>query len=436
MPSNYNFTQNSFTYSFDDIFVFKDTFDTSAGTGLSGSFITGSQDIEDYFLIDSDIIDTYIGDQVWCWGSGSYGQIGINNMTGPNGSNRITPCPVFGNAVNWKEVSSGYTHCAAIKSDGSLWSWGRGLAAVIGDNQRISRSTPVREFSSSTTWKKVACGNQNTLAIKTDGTLFGWGFNQYAQLGDNTTSARSTPTGVFGGGNWKEVACGELHTAAIKTDGTLWSWGNNNYGALGQNSAGFTNFPTPVPITGGGTNWNKVSCGYSFTAAIKTDGSLWSWGRNNFGQLGISNTSDKTTPVREATSGTTWKRLDCGKRNTLAVKTDGTAWCWGNNDFEQLGANLLNSFPSKHRSSPVLVFGGGTNWKQVAIGRRTALAVKTDGTMWTWGDSGYGVTAQNSTTVVGGGSDFDTPVPILYNGTNWKQVSLGYETAAAISTGP
>lgn len=429
MPSNYNFTQNSFTYSFDDIFVFKDTFDTSAGTGLSAKFFTaGSQDIEDYFLIDSDIIDTYIGDQVWCWGSGSYGQIGINNTISPK-----TPCPVFGNAVNWKEVSSGYTHCAAIKSDSSLWSWGRGLAAVIGDNQRISRSTPVREFSSSTTWKKVACGKQNTLAIKTDGTLFGWGFNQYAQLGDNTTNARSTPTGVFGGGNWKEVACGELHTAAIKTDGTLWSWGNNNYGALGQNSAGFTNFPTPVPITGGGTNWNKVSCGYSFTAAIKTDGSLWSWGRNNFGQLGISNRLDKTTPVREATSGTTWKILDCGRWNTSAIKTDGTAWCWGNNQYAQLGANLANSIPS--RSSPVLVFGGATNWKQIAIGRRHALAIKTDGTMWAWGSHSYGQTGINYNNYVNP-ADNSTPIPIFSNGTNWKQISAGYYSSAAISTGP
>ncbi len=429
MPSNYNFTQNSFTYSFDDIFVFKDTFDTSAGTGLSGSFFTpGSQDIEDYFLIDSDIIDTYIGDQVWCWGRGNDGMLGIN-VGGPSES-RKTPVPVFGNAVNWKEVSCGYRNHAAIKSDGSLWCWGRGIVGSNGDNTIINRSTPVREFSSGTTWKKVACGQNNTLAIKSDGTLFGWGFNQYAQLGDNTTNVRSTPTSVFGAGSWKEVACGELHTAAIKTDGTLWSWGNNLFGALGQNSSGFTNFATPVQVTGGGTNWKKVSCGYCFTAAIKTDGSLWSWGFNNYGQLGIGNVAERTTPVREATSGTTWKSLDCGKTNTCAIKTDGTAWCWGTNNYAQLGINV-GSTPVVRRSSPVQIFGGATNWKQIAIGRRHALAIKTDGTMWTWGTHSYGATGINIDT-----SEVSTPIPIFSNGTNWKQVSSSYYSSSAISTGP
>ena len=151
-------------------------------------------------------------------------------------------------------------------------------------------------------------------------TLLTWGSSSNGQLGDNTQSTRSTPvTTSAGGTNWKQVACGFSHTAAIKTDGTLWTWGFNNFGALGNNTA--SQRLTPVTTFAGETNWKQVSCGYRFTAAIKTDGTLWTWGDNGQGRLGDNTTTQRNTPVTTSAGGTNWKQVACGNSHTAAIKT-------------------------------------------------------------------------------------------------------------------
>ena len=151
------------------------------------------------------------------------------------------------------------------------------------------------------------------------GTLFTWGSNAYGELGDNTTTQRLTPiTTLSGGANWKQVFSIRDQTAAIKTDGTLWTWGYNLFGQLGDNTT--TNRLTPVTTFAGGTNWKQVSAstGY-FTAAIKTDGTLWTWGRNVLGQLGDNTTTQRNTPVTTFAGGTNWKQVSCGSNHTSAV---------------------------------------------------------------------------------------------------------------------
>ena len=160
-------------------------------------------------------------------------------------------------------------------------------------------------------------------------TLWAWGQNTFGQLGDNTTITRSTPVTTFAGGtNWKQVAGGKggasQHTAAIKTDGTLWTWGLNTNGQLGIILFGVTTYkPTPVTTFAGGTNWKQVDCGNSHTAAIKTDGTLWTWGLNTNGQLGDNTVTQRNTPVTTFAGGTDWKQVACGGANTAAV-TSGT----------------------------------------------------------------------------------------------------------------
>jgi alpha-tubulin suppressor-like RCC1 family protein len=192
----------------------------------------------------------------------------------------------------------------------------------LGDNTTTQRNTPVTTFAGGTNWKQVAAGSFHTSAIKTDGTLWTWGLN-YGQLGNNSaTIDRSIPVTTFAGGtNWKQVACGDSHTAAIKTDGTLWTWGRNAHGRLGDNTT--TDKLTPVTTFAGGTNWKQVSCGELHTTAIKTDGTLWVWGRNNLGQLGNNTSTTRTTPVTASTGGNNWKQVACGGYHTTAV-TSGT----------------------------------------------------------------------------------------------------------------
>ena len=305
--------------------------------------------------------------ELWIWGYNASGRLGDNTEI-----NRSTPVTTFAGGTDWKQVAGGNNHIAAIKTDGTLWTWGLNGSGQLGINGTTTRCTPVTTFAGGTDWKQVACGSFHTVAIKTDGTLWTWGSNVYGQLGDNTTSNRLTPVTTFAGGtDWKQVACSN-HTAAIKTDGTLWVWGRNNSGQLGINEV-FNTKCTPVTTFAGGTNWKQVACGRTHTAVIKTDGTLWTWGSNIYGELGTNDTTQRSTPVTTFAGGTNWKQVACGYVNyTSAIKTDGTLWTWGWNAYGQLGDNT-----AVNRSIPVTTFAGGTNWKQVASGFYHTAAIKT-----------------------------------------------------------
>jgi alpha-tubulin suppressor-like RCC1 family protein len=381
-------------------------------------------DIEDYFITDYQLIDQYIGDQLWSWGRNAYGQQGVNNTT-----QRNTPVTTLLGGTNWKQVSSsGQSSVYAIKTDGTLWNWGNNPFGQLGVNDTTQRNTPVTTLLGGTNWKSVTAGTGHVAAIKTDGTLWLWGSNSYGQLGVNQSqfaTSRSTPvTTLLGGNNWKQVSAKGDSTAAIKTDGTLWLWGKNDQGQLGVNDN--TTRSTPVTTLLGGNNWKQVSCG---TAAIKTDGTLWLWGSNS-GALGTNDGTQRNTPVTTLLGGTNWKQVDTGVLYTAAIKTDGTLWVWGRNLNGQLGIN--ESGLVTNRNTPVTTLLGGTNWKQVSCGtgsgERTA-ALKTDGTLWTWGSNPFGELGVNDTTAR------STPVTTLLGGNNWKQVSTNQACTIAVTAG-
>ena len=398
MPTFYNFRQNGVDYSFDDVFVPADLFRDG---------------------------------NLWTWGRGGNGRLGNSLLT-----NRSTPVTTFAGGTNWKQVSSGAEHTAAIKTDGTLWTWGYGNSGRLGNGVTTgSISTPVTTFAGGTNWKQVSSGNQHTAAIKTDGTLWTWGFGGAGQLGTNDITSRSTPVTTFAGGtNWKQVSA-TAHTAAIKTDGTLWTWGNGFNGQLGRFAIG-PNKLTPVTTFAGGTNWADtataepedlytLSAGGAHTTAIKTDGTLWTWGYGGQGRLGNAvTTGNISTPVTTFAGGTNWKQVSTGAEHTAAIKTDGTLWTWGRGGNGRLGNSLLTN-----RSTPVTTFAGGTNWKQVSAGDIHTAAIKTDGTLWTWGAGIFGRLGNGVTT-----GSISTPVTTFAGGTNWKQVSSGEEHTAAIKT--
>ena len=262
----------------------------------------------------------------------------------------------------------------------ALWIWGWNDSARLGINDGVNRSTPVTTFAGGINWESVACGRDHTLAIKTDGTLWSWGRNNNVQLGINNTTNKSTPvTTSSGGTDWKEIGATKYSSYAIKTNGTLWTWGLNDRGQLGINAT--TNRTTPVTTFAGGTNWKTLfkGCALQAVAAIKTDGTLWTWGLNENGELGINDTNgllgasalNKSTPVTTFAGGTNWKSVSCGHYNTYAIKTDGTLWSWGDNDVGQLGINeaLVDKI------TPVTTFLGGNDWKQISAGDSFAAAI-------------------------------------------------------------
>lgn len=371
-------------------------------------------DFEDYYVR----ADYFRSGNLWTWGVNGNGQLGDNTTT-----NRSSPVQTVAWGSNWKSVDCGYKNTVAIKSDGTLWSWGDNLSGQIGDNSVTQRNSPVQTIAFGTNWIQASCGTSSTAAIKTDGTLWCWGSNSGGMLGDNTQTNRSSPVQTITfANNWKKVSISKFHTAAIKTDGSLWLWGSNAYGQLGDNT--LTSRSSPVQTSAFGTNWIQVSCGDRYTTAIKTDGTLWTWGRNNDGQLGDNTTGHKSSPVQTIALGTNWKYVgDASGQNfnaIAAVKTDGTLWCWGSNVYGQLGDNTTTN-----RSSPVQTVTFGTNWKESSIGH-VAAGIKNDGTLWTWGNNGNGALGDNTIT------NKSSPVQTVAFGTNWKNIACGSIHVAAI----
>jgi alpha-tubulin suppressor-like RCC1 family protein len=262
-----------------------------------------------------------------------------------------------------------------VFSQGQLWGWASNTDGNLGDNTTTYYSSPVQTIAGGTNWKKVSGGYRSSTAIKTDGTLWGWGFNGEGTLGTNNTTSYSSPVQtVSAGTNWKQVSCGGSHTGAIKTDGTLWMWGAHYDGELGNNAtAGFPNArSSPVQTVSGGTNWKQVSCGNIYTGAIKTDGTLWMWGDGAGGKLGNNLAFDRSSPVQTVAAGTNWKQVSCGYDTTGAIKTDGTLWMWGVGTSGELGDNTRVS-----KSSPVQTIAAGTNWKDVNAGHLTFVSAIT-----------------------------------------------------------
>jgi len=212
---------------------------------------------------------------------------------------------------------------AELFREGNLFTWGSGSNGILGNATIINTSTPVTTFAGGTNWKQVSGGREHTAAIKTDGTLWTWGTGFSGRLGNAVgTGSISTPVTTFAGGtNWKQVSGGNSHTAAIKTDGTLWTWGSGNSGRLG-NAVTTGNISTPVTTFAGGTNWKQVSSSLvSHTAAIKTDGTLWTWGYGSLGRLGTKDTTNVSTPVTTFSGGTNWKQVSSGGFHTAAIKS-------------------------------------------------------------------------------------------------------------------
>lgn len=253
---------------------------------------------------------------LWVWGSNDCGQLGDHTF-----DTRSSPVREISSSCNWCAVSTGFLSRTALKTDGSLWTWGVNYGGQLGDNTTIDRSSPVREASSSTNWCQARIGTYTGAGIKTDGSLWLWGDNGQGQLLDNTTINRSSPVQEFTNSQWKYISVAQdPNFTGLKTNNTIWSWGYNCYGRLGNNST--TNMTSsPVQELTSSTLWCAVSSSlYKTTSALRTDGTLWSWGNNACGQLGDNTTIDRSSPVREITSTSTWCQISVGGGNTFAIK--------------------------------------------------------------------------------------------------------------------
>jgi len=356
---------------------------------------------DDYYMR----FDVFATGRLWCWGNNASGQLGDNSTT-----HRSSPVQTIAYGGNWKEISSGRDFTVAIKDDGTLWVWGENTQGQLGDNSLTDRSSPVQTASGGSTWQTCSAGQYHAGGIKTDGTLWMWGINSDGQLGDNTVAHRSSPVQtVTLSFDWLQLSCGNNYTAAVKTNGTLWCWGNATSGKLGDNAV--THRSSPVQTTGSASTWKKVSAGFDHTVALKSDNTLWCWGSNTLGQLGDNTVTARSSPVQTITFSSDWKSVNSGYSNSFGVKLDGTLWCWGRNANGQLGDNSIT-----HRSSPVQTISFGQSWRIVEGGAST-LAIKIDGSLWSWGKNTNGNLGDNSIT------HRSSPVQVLNYSYEWKKIS-------------
>ena len=242
-------------------------------------------------------------------------------------------------------ISAGHFHSLAVKSDGTVWAWGWNDMGQLGDGTTTDRPAPVLVQGLSDV-VAVAAGTYHSLAVKSDGTAWAWGWNAYGQLGDGTTTARHTPVQVSGLAAVTAIGPGDRHSLALRSDGTVWAWGKNDYGQLGIGSTQNAHAPVQVP---GLADMAAIAPGYWHALALKTDGTVWTWGRNRYGAIGDGTTDDRLSPV-QVPGLADIVSIAGGGYISLARKHGGTVWTWGFNNHGQIGDGTTDD-----RLSPVLV---------------------------------------------------------------------------------
>jgi alpha-tubulin suppressor-like RCC1 family protein len=345
----------------------------------------------------------------YAWGESDSGRLGNNNSS----IDRSSPVSVVGGFTDWCQVSTGYRHSLGVRGNGTAWSWGNGGNGRLGNNCTIDRSSPVSVCGGFTDWCQVSAGEDHSLGVRINGTAWGWGFNNSGVLGDGCGSSRSSPVSVVGGfTDWCQVSAGCRHSLGVRANGTAWAWGYNTNGVFGNDST--INRCSPVSVVGGFTDWCQVAAGTTHSLGVRSNGTAWAWGNSGQGQLGNNCDSTFSSPVSVCGGFTDWCQVSAGFEHSLGVRANGTAWAWGKSTQGMLGDNNATD-----RSSPVSVVGGFTDWCQLSAGNTHSLGVRVNGTAWAWGNNEQGRLGDNSVTAR------SSPVSLAGAFTDWCWVAAG-----------
>jgi alpha-tubulin suppressor-like RCC1 family protein len=317
---------------------------------------------------------------LWAWGDNGYGQVGNATLV-----DQLSPLQVLAASARGM-VAAGTWFSYVLRADGTLWGFGLNENYQIGSTSPFTVPAPV-QMTGISNIRAVSAGHDFILALRADGTVWGWGNNGRTQLGDGTSVSRSTPTrvrdpedatGVKPLGNVAAVSAGFSHSLALRSDGTVWAWGYNDHGQIGDGStASVVRFvPVKVPNL---THVVAVAAGGNHSLALSSSGTVWAWGQNADGQLGIGSTASSSSPVQVPNLEGVVAVVP-GAASSLALKADGTVWAWGNNQFGQLG----NGQQPVGRSTPARVMGID-QVVALTFHNHTVLALRADGTLWGWG---------------------------------------------------
>ena len=405
---------------------------------------------------------------MWGWGLNTTGELGIGSTTSP----MVAPIQI-GTDTDWASCDAGAVTGHAIKTGGTLWSWGSNASGRLGDGTVTNRNAPV-QIGALTTWSKISSGGGWTLGLRTDGKIFSWGDAALGRTGQNTTTDVSSPVQIGSSSTWTDIAAGNQHGYGIDA-GQWWSWGANSVGQLGHGNTTANSNPIQV---GALTTWTNVVCGTSFGYALKNDTTIWGSGINGSGELGDGSTAHKSSPVQVGGTGYTVPTSMAYNCSTgMSVRTDGTLWAWGYNASGlllqgnttttsspvQVGA--LTDWATSHMGPAVVhmintdghIYGGGTGaangrvgngtisvsylspvqvgnhspWEYVAVGSQQVLGITEDYTLWAWGDNSTQGPLGDLTTV-------DKSFPVQVKGgpavTAWRSIAMGSYVSAGVDS--
>ncbi|MAQ71925.1 MAG: hypothetical protein CL565_06995 [Alphaproteobacteria bacterium] len=324
----------------------------------------------------------------WCWGSAGSGRLGNNETSG----SYLNPVAVEDGGATWSKISAGVSHSCGIQNDGTAWCWGDNSYSRLGISSPYNQPVPVRVNDGGVTWLDISAGDRSSCGIQADGSGWCWGADNYSQIGDGATSTgHAEPYPLDdGGATWSSISVGEKYACGVQTNGSGWCWGTESYGSLGNGGTESDVLASPTALDDGGATWSEiVAVKANNTCGIKDDDSAWCWGYDNFGELGngAAITGTQISPT-EVEGGDSWATIGSGNYHGCGIKTDGSGWCWGRST--SLGS-LGNGTSSGSQHSPSPLDDGGATWIQSSSWSRHSCAIKTDGTAWCWG---YGLNGQ------------------------------------------
>jgi len=350
---------------------------------------------------------------LWSWGINNVGHLGDGTTT-----SRRSPVTVVEKITDWVQASAAGAHTLALRANGTAWAWGINNGGRLGDNTVTSRLSPVSVVGGFTDWILLSAGAVNSLGLRANGTAWSWGYNEWGQIGDGTTVSKISPVSVVGGfTDWVSLSSGGRHSLGLRANGTAWAWGRNNYGQLGDNTT--SNRSSPVSVVGGYTDWISVDVGESHSLGLRANGTLWAWGFNDQGRLGDNTITSRISPVSVVGGFTDWIAVSAAGRGSLGLRANGTAWAWGRNAYGQVGDNTITS-----RSSPVSIVGGFTDWVSVGGMLESGIGLRSNGTLWTWGRNTAGQLGDNTT------SNRSSPVSVVGGFTDWISHDILGSTSA------
>lgn len=362
-----------------------------------------------------------IDGSLWCWGRNAEGELGDGTTTQTAVPKQVMP------GTTWKTVHVGFQHVCGVRSSGTLWCWGRNQSAQIqaGSAGRLLSPTHVGDDSD---WVDVAPGLSHTCGVKQDGRVLCWGARVFGQTGEGSFGHVTTPAQVGQEAGWSALASFGETTCAKDPSGDLACWGNSE---LGQHGGGATASEDAPLVVAGAPAIAQVGQGRQHACSVTESGGLVCTGSNANGALGTGNTVSSTTYGPIATAGKPWASLvwaqaAAGEIHSCAVATDGSLWCWGYNCYGQVDASLAaNTVTSLTQVLPA------TGWKSVALGQYHTCATRTGGSLWCWGRNlngqvGNGATVASEAGCANKTGPFD-------HGTGWSdRVSAGVNHTCAV----